>query len=165
MKVAILKSLDVIAEIDKDVAPIVSNLAASEQPTPVPKSAYVADIIVLLTDGVNNAGPSPVAAAQQAVDRGVRIYTIGFGMANGASSSSGSSTEKDETTLKQVAAMTGGEYYSATSVEELEHVFQQLPTYLITKHKTTEISVAFAAIGTFLATVAIGLSLRWHALP
>jgi Ca-activated chloride channel family protein len=49
----------------------------------VPKGAYAPDIVVLLTDGVSNAGPLPLDAAQQAVDRGVRVYTIGFGTANG----------------------------------------------------------------------------------
>ena len=34
---------------------------------------------MLLTDGASNAGPEPVEAAQQAVDRGIRVYTIGFG--------------------------------------------------------------------------------------
>ena len=37
------------------------------------------DIVVLLTDGANTRGVDPVAAAQQAADRRVRIYTIGFG--------------------------------------------------------------------------------------
>jgi Ca-activated chloride channel family protein len=67
--------------------------------------------------------------------------------------------------LKQIAAMTGGTYYSATSAGELESVFQNLPTYLITKHEITEISVAFAAIGALLAAIAIVLSLIWHPLP
>jgi Ca-activated chloride channel family protein len=40
---------------------------------------YEPDIIVLLTDGANTAGPRPVDAAQQAADRGIRVYTIGFG--------------------------------------------------------------------------------------
>jgi len=35
----------------------------------------------------------------------------------------------DDVVLKQVAAMTGGKYYSATSATELENVFQSLPTY------------------------------------
>ncbi len=61
--------------------------------------------------------------------------------------------------------MTGGNYYSAESAGELEKVFQQLPTYLITKHETTEISVIFTAIGALLAILAIGLSLIWHPLP
>ena len=39
------------------------------------------DIIVALTDGASNAGPTPLDAAQQAADRGMRVYTIGFGTA------------------------------------------------------------------------------------
>ncbi len=81
----ILQSIDAIAEIDKNVAPSITELNASIQPAPVPvpHGAYAPDIIVLLTDGVNNAGPTPVEAAQQAVDRGIRIYPIGFGTMNG----------------------------------------------------------------------------------
>ncbi len=191
----ILKSLDAIAEIDKNVAPSVTETSPGIAPTPVPKGAYAPDIIVLLTDGVSNAGPSPLDAAQQAVDRGVRIYTIGFGTANGAGNpfcsqqfqgggpldgsggfggggvggggfgGGGFRRGIDEDTLRQVAEMTGGTYYSAESAGELQDVFQNLPTYLITKHETTEISVAFIAIGALLAAIAIGLALIWHPLP
>src|SRR5262245_27866646 len=73
----ILKSLDAIAEIDKSVAPSVTDTSRGVAPTPVPKGAYAPDIIVLLTDGANNAGPEPADAAQQAADRGVRVYTTG----------------------------------------------------------------------------------------
>jgi Ca-activated chloride channel family protein len=188
----ILKSLDAIAEIDKNVAPSVTDSSSGVAPTPVPKGAYAPDIIVLLTDGVNTGGPLPLDAAQQAVDRGVRIYTIGFGTANGSIPFGGGGRQSqggnpfggggqqsggggqpggrfrtgiDETTLKKVAEMTGGEYYSAMSAGELQNVFENLPTYLITKHETTEISVAFAALGALLAAIAIGLSLLWHPLP
>ena len=61
--------------------------------------------------------------------------------------------------------MTGGEYYSAESADELQNVFQNLPTYLITKHEITEISVLFTALGALLAAAAIILSLLWHPLP
>jgi Ca-activated chloride channel family protein len=70
----------------------------------------------------------------------------------------------DEETLKQVADMTGGTYYSAESAGELQEVFRSLPTYLITRHETTEISVAFVALGALLAALAIVLSLAWHPL-
>ena len=51
----------------------------------MPQGAYAPDIVVLLTDGVSNSGVDPIEAAQQAVDRGVRVYTIGFGTADGGS--------------------------------------------------------------------------------
>lgn len=80
---AILKSLDAIAEIDKSVAPSeTGNSPAGAAPVPVPPGAFAPAIIVLLTDGANNAGPLPVDAAQQATARGVRVYTIGFGTAD-----------------------------------------------------------------------------------
>jgi len=194
----ILKSLDAIAEIDKSVAPSVSDTSAGAEPTPVPKGAYAPDIIVLLTDGVSNAGPMPLDAAQQAADRGVRIYTIGFGtdqnnsipfcddqfggggfFGGGGQGFGGQQFGGnpqffgggffrrgiDEETLKRIASLTGGTYYSASSAGELQDVFRNLPVYLITKHETTEISVVFTAIGALLAAMAIVLSLIWHPLP
>jgi Ca-activated chloride channel family protein len=180
----ILKSLDAIAEIDHDVAPSVTDPSPGAQPAPVPKGAYVPDIIVLLTDGVSNAGPAPLTAAQQAVDRGVRVYTIGFGTANGSDQFGGGGffgggnqqpggppfggrfrRGIDETTLKQIAHLTGGTYYAATSAGELLKVFQNLPTHVITRHEVMEISVVFAAIGALLVVLAIVLALRWHPLP
>jgi Ca-activated chloride channel family protein len=186
----ILESLDAIAEIDKSVAPSVIGPSSGVEPTPVPRGAYAPAIIVLLTDGVSNSGPFPLDAAQQAVVRGVRVYTIGFGTATESSPFGGPQCPRgdsfgggqqfgggggfggggfrrgiDEETLKQIADMTGGEYYSAESAGELQSVFQNLPTYLITRHETTEISVVFTGVGAFLAAIAIVLSLIWHPLP
>jgi Ca-activated chloride channel family protein len=80
----ILSSLDAIAEVDPSVARAVIPGRPGVEPNPVVKGAYVPDIVVLLTDGANNAGTPPLDAAQQAVDRGVRVFTIGFGTAAGA---------------------------------------------------------------------------------
>ena len=185
---AILKSIDAIAEVDKNVAPSVTDPSSAIAPTPVPKGAYAPDIIVLLTDGVSNTGPLPMLAAQQAADRGVRVYTIGFGTSEGASfpdcspqfqgtepfgaggppqfggSGGGFRRGIDEEALRQVSDLTGGKYYSAASAGELESVFQQLPTYVILKHQTTEISALFAVAGAAFALLAVGLSLLWHPL-
>ncbi len=181
---AILEALDAIAEIDGSVAPVANDTSPGVEPTPVPRGAYAPSIIVLLTDGASNRGPRPLDAAQQAVDRGVRVYTIGFGTAEGGRMDCGQSflggnqfgggqqfgsgrfrRGIDEETLKAIADMTGGTYYSAESAGELQDVFEELPTYLITRHKTTEISVAFAALGALLASSAVVLSLIWHPLP
>ncbi len=172
----ILESLDAIAEIDPNVAPSVVDPFAPDQPVPVPKGAYVPHIIVLLTDGVATTGPLPLEAAQQAVDRGVRVYTIGFGTEQGSSQFGGGPQFGggqfggrfrrgiDEATLKQIADMTGGTYYTASSAGELLDVFQDLPTSLITRTEVMEISVLFTAIGALLAVIATGLSMLWHPL-
>jgi Ca-activated chloride channel homolog len=189
----ILESIDAIAELDPNVAPSVLDILSEDQPTPVPKGAYAPAIIVVLTDGVNTSGMMPLDAAQQAADRGVRVYTIGFGTASGGEfprcrqqflgneqfgggfggggfgggfgGRGGFRRGIDEATLRQVADMTGGEYYSAESTNELNNVFENLPTNLIMKHETMEISVAFTAIGALLAAAAIVLSMLWHPLP
>ncbi|HEX9925000.1 MAG TPA: VWA domain-containing protein [Anaerolineae bacterium] len=185
---AILESLDAIAEINPSVAPSVTGLSPEVEITPVPEGVYAPDIIVILTDGASNAGPWPLEAAQQAVDRGVRVYTIGFGTAQGSimncspqyqngglfggggggfgfGGGGGFRRGIDEDTLMRIADMTGGTYYSAESAGELQDVFENLPTYLITRQETTEISVAFAAVGAVMAALAILLSLIWHPLP
>lgn len=186
----LLKGIDAIAEVDPNVAASTNEYSTEAEPAPVPRGAYVPDIIVLLTDGVSNAGPDPIDAAQQAVTRGVRVYTIGFGTENGAEFSQGCGPQFgggrpfggggggqfggpgggfrrgiDEATLQQVADMTGGTYHAAESAGELQSVFANLPTYLIMKHETTEISVIFAAIGALLAALAMGLALMWQPLP
>jgi Ca-activated chloride channel homolog len=172
----ILEAIDAIAEIDPIVSPSVTDPSSEEEPIPVPKGAYVPHIIVLLTDGVATTGPFPLDAAQQAVDRGVRIYTIGFGTENGSPDFGGPQGGGprqgggfrrgiDEETLKQIASMSDGKYYAASSANELLDVFQNLPTYLITISEVTEISFIFAAIGALLVAVSMALSLRWQPLP
>jgi Ca-activated chloride channel homolog len=187
---AILKSIDVISELDENVWPSTNASSSPEQPDPVPSGAYAPSIIVLLTDGASNAGPLPIEAAQQALDRGVRVYTIGYGTAfggefvycsprfqgnepfgggppPGGGGPGGGRFRRgiDEVTLQQIANMTGGIYYSAESGSELQNVFQNLPTNIIVKHDVTEVSFIFTAIGAFLAAVGIFLSMLWRPLP
>jgi Ca-activated chloride channel family protein len=181
----ILVALDAISQVDKNVARSITDTQPGVEPPPVPKGDYAPDIIVLLTDGDSNAGPDPLAAAQQAADRGVRVYTIGFGTVNGPNASqspfgfggflggnggffNGGGRPRmglNEPMLKQIASMTGGTYHLASSASQLESVFAGLPTYLIIKHEVLEISVLFTAFGAFLAGIAILLSLIWHPLP
>jgi Ca-activated chloride channel family protein len=78
---ATLKSIDAIAEVNTAVAPSGLNLQVEDGQLN-PNQPYQPDIIVLLTDGANSRGPLPIDAAQQAADRQVRVYTIGFGTAD-----------------------------------------------------------------------------------
>jgi len=76
---ATLKSIDAIAGINEAVAPSGVNSRAQADETSPDEGFYQPDIIVVLTDGANTLGPRPLDAAQQAADRHVRVYTIGFG--------------------------------------------------------------------------------------
>ncbi len=179
---SILKSIEVIAEINPNVAPLVLDSANQALPQPVPKGVYTPEIIVVLTDGVTTTGPLPLEAAQQAVDRGVRVFTIGFGTEQGSSQFGGGGGNFggrdqqfgggggfrrgiDEATLQEVADMTDGLYYTAASADELQEVFRRLPTSLIIKTELMEVSVGFTALGALLAALAVGLALRWNPLP
>jgi len=184
---AILRSLDAIAEIDSNVTPSDTGNIPEGAFTPVPEGQYVPHIIVLLTDGASNAGPSPISAAQQASERGVRVYTIGFGTVNNSSpmncgdqfqendlfgggfgptfgGGGGFRREIDEETLTMIADMTGGNYHAATSAGELDNVFQNLPTYLVVTQEITEVGAFFTAFAVLLAVIAMILSLLWHPL-
>ncbi len=76
---ATLKSIDAISEVNQAVAPSGVNLGISEDSAAVDIGLYQPDIIVVLTDGANSRGMQPLSAAQEAADRQVRVYTIGFG--------------------------------------------------------------------------------------
>jgi Ca-activated chloride channel homolog len=185
---AILRSLDAIAEIDGNVAPSATGNIPEGSFTPVPEGEYVPHIIVLLTDGASNAGPSPISAAIQAAERGVRVYTIGFGTTRnsspmncgyqfqendqfgggfgipGGGGGGGFRREIDEETLTMIAEMTGGTYYAATSAGELDDVFRNLPSYLVVTREITEIGAFFTAFAVLLAVLALTLSFLWHPL-
>jgi Ca-activated chloride channel family protein len=59
--------------------------AKPEKPVfkPVPPGSYTSAVIILLSDGQSNVGPDPIESARMAAERGVRIYTVGFGTAEG----------------------------------------------------------------------------------
>jgi Ca-activated chloride channel family protein len=88
-------------------------------------------VLILLTDGVNNAGAvSPDKAAQLAADARVRVHTIGFG-GEGAGSGffglrSPQPAEIDEATLRSIAKKTGGRYFRARDASELAGIYAEL---------------------------------------
>jgi len=105
-------------------------------------------IIVLLTDGDNNAGEiDPLTAANLASAFDIKIYTIGAGKPGNAMFPYQDPifgkryvyqpTKIDEETLKEIAKKTGGKYYRARSGEELEEIYA-----VIDKLEKTEIDIA-----------------------
>src|SRR4030065_148932 len=93
-------------------------------------------IIILLTDGINNAGEAnPVSSAQIANTFRIRIYTIGVGTRGEAPYPIQTPfglkyqmvpVEIDEAVLKEIASITNGQYYRATNNKTLEQIYNQI---------------------------------------
>jgi Ca-activated chloride channel family protein len=100
-------------------------------------------VIILLTDGENNAGTvDPITAARAASAKGIKIYAIGVGTPEGAPVPAyGPGGDKfylrdpmgnlvlakvDEDTLKQVADITGGTYFRATDEHALAEIYKKI---------------------------------------
>lgn len=86
-------------------------------------------VIILLTDGENNAGKiDPIKAAEAAEAMDVRVYTIGVGSDVPQMGPFGMSQMPgiDEDSLQKMASMTGGLYFRATDISKLEDVYQQI---------------------------------------
>lgn len=107
------------------------------------KSEAKSKVVVLLTDGRDNASViSPVRAADVAQSLGVKVYTVGVGKRRGkilafqqnpwtGEISWGErditpEEEVDESTLKEVAAKTGGKFYRAENKEQLEEIYSEI---------------------------------------
>jgi Ca-activated chloride channel family protein len=206
---AILQSLDAIAQIDPKVAAIGAGATiggnelgpgndASVKLTPerkTPTGGYVPDVIVLLTDGANNRGISPLQAAPYAVKRAVRVYTIGFGTTHPGplactpsqqggvglgggfgppggfggggfpGGAFGNPLVADLPPLQEVARLTGGRSYTARTASQLDGVFSNLPKQIAVQKEHREITSDFALWGALIALIAFGAAIRWSAYP
>ncbi|NLZ73864.1 MAG: VWA domain-containing protein [Bacteroidales bacterium] len=107
-------------------------------------------VIILLTDGSNNRGEiSPLTAAEIAKTFGIRIYTIGVGT-NGMAPYPypvGNTVkyvnvpvEIDEEPLKQIAGVTNGKYFRATSTDKLKEIYREIDQLEKTKLHVKEFS-------------------------
>ena len=95
-------------------------------------------VIILLTDGVNNAGfIDPITAAELAKEFQIKIYSIGLGTNGLALSPVGIDVrgkfnyanvqvEIDEKLLTQISEMTGGKYFRATDNNRLEEIYSDI---------------------------------------
>ncbi len=191
---AIFTSLDAIFE--NPTAPLDSNSSNSSRgpsseptptPTPVPPGHYEPAVIILLSDGQSNTGPSPISGAEMAERRGIRVYTIGVGTVQGATLNFGGGapvgpgggppggpgggfqggggrgfrTFLDEETLKKVAKITDAKYFYAKDADELRQVYETLDTRTILRTQRQEVTVLFTAAAAVLMFSAGMLSLLW----
>lgn len=95
-------------------------------------------VIILLTDGVNNSGfIDPNTASELALEYGIKVYTIGLGTNGTALSPVGISRDGrfqygrvqvtiDEVLLKEIADVTGGQYFRATDNKKLKEIYTEI---------------------------------------
>lgn len=127
-------------------------------------SADQSAVIALLTDGENNMNPDPLAAAQLAADRGVRIHTIAVGSAEGTQLTVNGFTvftKVDEATLRQISEMTQGTYFNAQTEDDLRDVYESIEPRLKIEEEAQEVTAVFAGVSILLLLVGGLLSLMW----
>lgn len=102
------------------------------------ESTAESKVVILLTDGVNNAGfIDPKIASELAVEFGIKVYTIGVGsngmalspiaiLPNGEFQYGRIPVEIDEALLKEIAQTTDGEYFRATDNQKLEEIYEEI---------------------------------------
>lgn len=131
-------------------------------------------VLILLTDGVNNAGEiDPITAAQIAQNFGIRIYTVGVGTIGQAPYPFNTPfgkryqmvpVEIDETLLKQISGITGGKYFRATNNRKLVEIYNEIDKLEKTRVEITsyrhakELYFGWALSGLFLVLLEFGLS-------
>ena len=177
----ILTSLDAIAQVDPSVAPTGAHPASAR--------GYAKDVIVVLTDGSNNAGVDPPTAARQAAARGVRVFTIGYGTTNPAPLVCSRSQVgggigggfgggfpggfpggfggrnplvADYGALRQIAGATGGKFYRAQSADQLKAALGSLSGTFTIIRERVDLAAWFAGFGGLLVATALALSLWWN---
>ncbi|EHQ30167.1 vWA domain-containing protein [Mucilaginibacter paludis] len=127
-------------------------------------------VVILLTDGVNNAGSiPPITAAEIAKQFGIRVYTVGIGTQGYAPYPVPSpyggvvyqrmEVQIDEPTLTKIAAITGGKYFRATNNDALTRIYKQIDQLEKAKidvtqyRKKTEMFLPFAVIALCLLLI------------
>lgn len=115
------------------------------------ESTRKSKVIILMTDGMNNAGMlQPLDAARIAHQFGIRVYTIGVGsrgqamspyaLINGQYAFKPMEVEIDDDMLREVADMTGGKYFRATDEKKLKVVYDEIDKLEKTREKITRYS-------------------------
>ncbi|HWA38817.1 MAG TPA: VWA domain-containing protein [Burkholderiales bacterium] len=119
--------------------------------------------IILLTDGRRTIGPAPVDAARMAAERGIRVYTVGFGNSQGGTTDMGDGMAMymafDEASLRAVAELTRAEYFHAATGAELMKIYEGLARKLALEREYTEVTFLLAAVAVLLFAAAAALSL------
>lgn len=117
-------------------------------------------IVILLTDGTNNAeGLTPLGAARIAQELGIRVYTIGV-VTPGLTGQSQSTLNVDETALKEIANVTGGIHYRAEDPDALADIYEAIEKLEKTEFEGSALTRYVDVAPWVLAAAALALTLE-----
>jgi Ca-activated chloride channel homolog len=120
--------------------------------------------IILISDGKSTEGTrAPLAAARAAKAAGVRVFTVSLGTAGGTVKE-GDKTVKvppDPTTLRRIAAVSGGNFYRAADAKALNNAYRDIGAAVRPQQKKRDVSFAFIAGAAVLVAGGSLLSLAW----
>ncbi|HVG97519.1 MAG TPA: VWA domain-containing protein, partial [Chloroflexota bacterium] len=125
--------------------------------------------VLLLSDGAQTAGTAdPLAVAQRARELGIPVYTIALGTANGTIESPDApgtgqllAVPPDETTLRRIADVTGGKFFTAPTADDLKQVYEGLAEAVNVVEEPREITAGAAGAGAALLLAGGALALAW----
>lgn len=125
-------------------------------------------MVVLLSDGANTAGQSPLQAANDASQRKLPIYTIAYGTDNGYVDVDGQRERvpPDPQTLTEISQITGGTSYTADDTGELASAYKHIGSDLGYEKTYKEITATAAGVGLVFALLAavgaVMMGARWR---
>ena len=105
-------------------------------------------VVILITDGVNNAGTDPLEIAQWLGAHHIPVYTVGIGTQNGGIiPGTGDEATIDEDALRAYASASGGAYARAEDAGQLRDALARLGRITTIERKTIDASLPFAIAG------------------
>jgi Ca-activated chloride channel family protein len=120
--------------------------------------------ILLLSDGASTSGSvQPLQAARMAQELGIPVYAVALGTPGGTVSIMGRriAVPPDERTLRQIAQITGGQYFAAPTSQDLQAVYKDIGSRIGYVEEPREVTANFAAAGAVLLVAGGALSLIW----
>ena len=129
-----------------------------------PRSAFAPAIIVMFTDGENTDPPDTAEVAQVAIERGVRVHTVGVGTQEGAIvevDGFNLFTQLNEPALQEISLLTEGDYFRLEDKGDIASVYEELDTEFVVEPVEVEITSLLGGIGALLFLASGALSLFW----